>query len=640
MNLLQLRPGVTVYLGGGAWTQSTNGLRPQHNVYMLDGITGMEPLGSQSTFNGVSLAGDASTLVPIDTIQEFNVQQNPKAEFGWKPGSITNVALKSGTNAIHGTANAFGRTDALDARNPFLTGTNPDGTAQKQRIGLQEWGATLVGPIKKDKAFFFLGYESQRYHVGNPNTFTFPTMAAGQGVSNSVVDACNSVKGLAALSPTSLKVSGLDSNCSPISGAYSIFNLDQDFARDAGGNGINVTASLDTQYSVDNGLGKVDFNINDKNTINGKYFVGTHRGLVVNSATITQPYWRPHDQAWSYFLGAQWNYTPSSAVINTFRFGFNDFYQWFENSDCPGQGNGAPDNFGVPFGYGATIPTCGFTGITLQGFTGSIGCCGSFPKYYGPDHIYEFIDHLSILKGKHSLKFGGEFRNIGALNTGTYGRTRGVTAFTPITALTTLQAFMEGAPGANGSITIGNPRRRLTGQAYALFFQDDYRITQKLMLNLGVRWEMSSPMKEKFGRIANWDPANGFQQLGIQTNQMWNEDKNNFAPRLGLAYDLRGNGKTVLRAGGNIIYVNPGWWMQVFQQNANNPPQGLVANPSGFLICNGSVGTPTTPGPACQQGPGTIKNSGLTLTPAQINWNQNPLVYAGAVYPSSTVQAT
>jgi hypothetical protein len=639
MNLLQLRPGVTVYLGGGAWTQSTNGLRPQHNVYMLDGITGMEPLGSQSTFNGVSLAGDASTLVPIDTIQEFNVQQNPKAEFGWKPGSITNVALKSGTNAIHGTANAFGRTDALDARNPFLTGTNPDGTAQKQRIGLQEWGATLGGPIKKDKAFFFLGYESQRYHVGNPNTFTFPTLAAGQGISNSVVDACNSVKGLAALSPTSLKVSGLDSNCSPVSGAYSIFNLDQDFARDAGGNGINVTASLDTQYSVDNGLGKVDLNINDKNTINGKYFVGTHRGLVVNSATITQPYWRPHDQAWSYFVGAQWNHTPSSAVVNTFRFGFNDFYQWFENSDCPGQGNGAPDSFGVPFGYGANIPTCGFTGITLQGFTGGIGCCGSFPKYYGPDHIYEFIDHLSILKGKHSLKFGGEFRNIGALNTGTYGRTRGVTAFTPVSGLTTLQAFMEGVPGANGSITIGNPRRRLTGQAYALFFQDDYRITQKLMLNLGVRWEMSSPMKEKFGRIANWDPANGFQQLGIQTNQMWNEDKNNFAPRLGLAYDIRGNGKTVLRAGGNIIYVNPGWWMQVFQQNANNPTQGLVANPSGFLICNGSVNVSssnTAPGPTCQQGPGTIKNSGLTLTPAQTNWNQAPGLYAGAIYPSST----
>ena len=76
MKLLDLRPGVTTYIGGGAWTQSTNGLRPEHNVYILDGITGMEPLGGQSTINSVSLAGDAASLLPIDTIQEFNVQQN------------------------------------------------------------------------------------------------------------------------------------------------------------------------------------------------------------------------------------------------------------------------------------------------------------------------------------------------------------------------------------------------------------------------------------------------------------------------------------------------------------------------------------------------------------------------------------
>src|SRR5580704_4927861 len=187
MNLLQLRPGVTTYIGGGAWTQSTNGLRPEHNVYILDGITGMEPLGGQSTINSVSLAGDAATLLPIDTIQEFNVQQNPKAEFGWKPGAITNIALKSGTNAWHGTANAFGRTDKLDARNPFLTGINADGSTQKQRIGLEEFGATFGGPVKKDKMFFFLAYEGQRYNVGNPNAFSYPTLTTGAGPTKSLV---------------------------------------------------------------------------------------------------------------------------------------------------------------------------------------------------------------------------------------------------------------------------------------------------------------------------------------------------------------------------------------------------------------------------------------------------------------------
>ena len=120
MNLLQLRPGVTVTPGGGAWSQTTNGLRPEHNVYLFDGITAIEPLGGQSTINSVSLAGDSASILPLDTIQEFTTQQNPKAEFGWKPGSITSVALKSGTNSFHGTANAFGRTDKTDARNPTM----------------------------------------------------------------------------------------------------------------------------------------------------------------------------------------------------------------------------------------------------------------------------------------------------------------------------------------------------------------------------------------------------------------------------------------------------------------------------------------------------------------------------------------
>src|SRR5215475_3357244 len=188
MNLLQLRPGVTVYPGGGAWTQTTNGLRPEHNVYILDGITAMEPLGGQSTINSVSLAGDAATLLPVDTIQEFSTQQNPKAEYGWKPGSITSIALKSGTNGFHGTANAFGRTDATDARNSFLTGD------QKQEIALESFGATIGGPIKKDQLFFFGAYEGQRYDIGNPATFTYPSLDAGAlpiaGATTSLVAAC------------------------------------------------------------------------------------------------------------------------------------------------------------------------------------------------------------------------------------------------------------------------------------------------------------------------------------------------------------------------------------------------------------------------------------------------------------------
>ena len=288
MNLLALRPGVTIYPGGGAWTQTTNGLRPEHNVYLLDGITAIEPLGGQSTINSVSLAGDSATILPLDTIQEFSTQQNPKAEFGWKPGSITSIALKSGTNAYHGTANAFGRTDKFDARNSFLTMDPITGKAQKQEIALENYGGTFGGPIKKDKLFFFAAYEAQQYLVGNPASFTFPS------VSDAGAACAANTKAGTANSPTSLKMAGLNADCSRNSG-YSIFDLGTSFAPIPGTS--TVVGNLNTDYTVKGGMGKIDYNLNDKNVINAKYFFGTHTGTVVNNQTITQPYWRPTDWA-------------------------------------------------------------------------------------------------------------------------------------------------------------------------------------------------------------------------------------------------------------------------------------------------------------------------------------------------------
>ena len=107
------------YPGGGGWTQSTNGSRPEDNGYIVDGLTNDHPLTALTVINGAGVEGDAATILPIDAIQEFNVIENPPAQYGWKPGAIVNVGLKSGTNNLHGTAYAFGRSDAFDARNYF-----------------------------------------------------------------------------------------------------------------------------------------------------------------------------------------------------------------------------------------------------------------------------------------------------------------------------------------------------------------------------------------------------------------------------------------------------------------------------------------------------------------------------------------
>ena len=125
-NLLQLRPGVIRYPGGGFSTTSADGLRAEDNAYFVEGLFNSEPYSGQAIINGAGIAGDSATILPIDAIQEFNLQQNPPAEYGWKPGAVVNVGLKSGTNRIHGTAFGFGRDGALDGRNYFNDDPNPE----------------------------------------------------------------------------------------------------------------------------------------------------------------------------------------------------------------------------------------------------------------------------------------------------------------------------------------------------------------------------------------------------------------------------------------------------------------------------------------------------------------------------------
>src|SRR5579864_6222314 len=173
-NLLQLRPGVMRYPGGGFSTTSSNGLRAEDNAYFVDGLFNSEPYSGQAIINGAGIAGDSATILPIDAIQEFNIQQNAPAEYGWKPGAVVNVGLKSGTNSVHGSAFIFGRDGAMDARNYF----NASPAAKLTRT-LEQYGGSLGGAIVKDKAFFFGAYEGQRYNVGNSyGGVTSPSMVS------------------------------------------------------------------------------------------------------------------------------------------------------------------------------------------------------------------------------------------------------------------------------------------------------------------------------------------------------------------------------------------------------------------------------------------------------------------------------
>ncbi len=193
-NLLSLRPGVLAEPGGGSWTQSTNGVRPEDNVFLVNGMLNVGAFSALSIMNAPALAGDAASILPIDAIQEFNIEENPRAEYGWKPGAVINVGVKSGTNSLHGTAYAFGRQTSFDARN-FYNQVSEGCTAPcpKTEVALEQYGGTIGGPIKKDKIFFFAGYEGQRYTVGSPFLANTPVTTSLAGTANSANGAAWSV---------------------------------------------------------------------------------------------------------------------------------------------------------------------------------------------------------------------------------------------------------------------------------------------------------------------------------------------------------------------------------------------------------------------------------------------------------------
>ena len=124
-SLLGLRPGVTLQKGGSPWTQSTNNVRPDETSWTVDGIMNADPYGAQPIAGAAGYFTDGTTILPIDAIQEFNLMENPKAEYGGKPGAIVNVGIRSGTNTYHGSAYAFGRNGSWDARNVFNAAPAP-----------------------------------------------------------------------------------------------------------------------------------------------------------------------------------------------------------------------------------------------------------------------------------------------------------------------------------------------------------------------------------------------------------------------------------------------------------------------------------------------------------------------------------
>jgi TonB dependent receptor len=585
-NLAILQPGIQRTPGGGFESITANGNRPQDNNFIVDEIDDNDAYYGVTVINAEGVQGTPATHLPIDAIQEFNVQSSPEADYGWKPGAIINIGIKSGTNTLHGTAYYFNRNAALDARNWF----NP-ASAPVSALNLHQFGPSAGGPIIKDKLFIFGNYEGVRDKVGNPLLVSTPVTVSIGDPTISIADAFAECAAAATCSAISEKLATL----LPYNpGPTTALNLDF--------NNVN---------REDNGILKLDYHLSERHTLTGSYFVGDsvqteEDSTVLNPLFLSQAYTRAQ------VIGGGWIWAPNARLTNQFHIGYNRFSQQV----VVGDHSLNPATFGI--NTGVTNPTdFGLPEIRISGFTShTIGGNGSWPLYTTPNQTLQFSDNVTYVIGTHNLRFGGEVRSGSTDNLrDTYGP--GFVRFNTDGPASPLENFTTGDAGY-AYVAVGNSHRVVSQKSLGAYIQDDWRTTQRLTITAGLRYDLSLPITDSHDQLANFDPVRGLVQVGKQISAPYNTDYNNFAPRLGLAFDPGGKGKTVIRAGAGIIYEIPHITVYIGQNSTQ--AQGLALIPTGLALIGPNGQVPS---------PGNIDATTVTLTDTQVssNWKADGPIF-------------
>jgi hypothetical protein len=373
-------------------------------------------------------------------------------------------------------------------------------------------------------------------------------------------------------------------------------------------------------------VAKLDYHINSKNSLNGMLFIGNYTGDGMDHPFVNKIF-EDTNLDRTYTIGADWVYAASSRLVNDVRFGYDRVWFKFLTDD----GTTLADGTGFPINTGVTqFP--GLPNINLSGFE-KLGSWHNRPQHWA-NHYFDLQDNVSYLMGKHTLRFGGEFANIDVTNaipdTG-----RGLIAFKgnkttglgladckKNTASCPLEDFFAGFP-SGGNLLSGSAEREEHWRSVAGFLQDDWRVSSKLTLNLGLRYSYVSPIHEVNGLWGNFDPAKGLVQQP-SGGSLYNSDYKDFSPRLGFAWDVNGKGTTVVRGGYSINYsfITA---VTFLNQNGFTAPGAtsvsVAAVPTGATIQVGGVSTP---------GSGTISLQSAALKGSQITWNS-----PGPIFPSS-----
>ena len=506
--------------GQGSFAFNTAGNREDTVNFMINGVNLNDPAQNQITFQP-----------SINTVSEFKVDNSTfSAEYGRNSGAIVNIATRSGANDVHGEAFEYFRDNSLDSRNFFNQEPAPQSTFRRN-----QFGANFGGPIVKNKTFFFGTYEGLRQRQGidiNSGVLSDAQRAA-------VTDPVS--RRLLPLIPTS--------NATGAAGE----------ARFVG----SATAPVD----IDQFTGDVRHNVNDADAVHWYYaWQRDQRGeptLQLNTVPGFGDTRHSHRQ----IMTLNETHIFRSNLVNEARFGFNRIDISFDPNAKLN-----PVDYGINDGVASPI---GIPQITIVGVGLNFGGPGpGFPQGR-TDTSFVFSDTATYLRGKQSIKLGGEFRRI--LND---NFTSDVGTF----QFGSLAAFQTGL-GSNFTITLGDRPSNVRQSAAGLFVQDTLQATSKLSFDLGLRYDGIMGPTETAGRYVVFDAASGAL---VQTNNPY-ATSHNFQPRVGMVWDPKGDGRSIVRGAYAVMVDMP--VANVVSVTSGNPPLATPLTFAGNIRLDSAVAT-------------------------------------------------
>ena len=568
--------------GSLAWRASAafsaNGQRPRDNNYLLDGVD-----------NNETWLQTVVVFPSVDALDEFKLQTSTySAEFGRSLGGVVNIQIKSGSNAFHGSVYEFHRNDAFDANNFF----NNRAGRPKPDFKQNQFGGTLGGPIYKNKTFFFGDYQGLRINAGQTFLSTVPTLKMRNGDFSEIRRVIYDPQTQTPFPGNIIPRNRFDpASANVIAQLYPEPNTAGTISATTGQNINNYLINPVLTRTDNQGDVKIDHVLTNSNRMFFRYSnQKTERNL---PATL------PHGDAGATFgagtgdIDAQSmtfndTHTFGSGWLNEFRFGVNQIKFFMTPIDY---GTNPAAAAGIP-GINLNQATSGMTQLGFQNIR-NLGANSNQPLITNQNDL-QFFDNVTWLKGRHTLKAGGSvtLRSREILNADTIvgnfqfnnnqtSNCGGLSSGCTINTATgfDVASFLLGYASSKTRNLFDAETYTETRPEYSLYVQDDFRLSNKLTINAGLRWDVYVPWIEVDNRQSNFDEVTGRFIVasdnavvdGVEVGRyLQTYSKRDLAPRLGMAYDVRGDGRTIIRGGFGVYWnFSPGG---TSSSKAQNPP--------------------------------------------------------------------